>query len=281
MDNDSTSRTRDTLPLRLATAAIGIPLLALCVWLGGIPLLAITAAAAFLGIWELRVLLHPLGRVLWPLSVLIAAAFLYSGHTAYMPPTLIALTVIAGGSLGAALFTYRTGSWDGARSWTTTIGASVYPAALLATGLALRESTDGLAWLTYAILVTFASDTAAYATGRLIGRHKLSPSISPGKTWEGAAGAVICAAAISAAFAVIVQLDGLPVSQRHPPRSRTLHPRPNRRSCRVLAQTAGGRKGLRRAAPRTRRHPRPTRFPAPNPPRRFPICHRHHYYGVT
>ena len=139
MDNDSTSRTRDTLPLRLATAAVGIPLLALCVWLGGIPLLAITAAATFLGIWELRVLLHPLGRVLWPLSVLIAAAFLYSGHTADMSPTLIALTVIAGGSLGAALFTYRTGSWDGARSWTTTIGASVYPAALLATGLALEN----------------------------------------------------------------------------------------------------------------------------------------------
>ena len=220
MDNDSTSRTRDTLPLRLATAAVGIPLLALCVWLGSIPLLAITAAATFLGIWELRVLLHPLGRVLWPLSALIAAAFLYSGHTADISPTLIALTVIGGGSLGAVLFTYRTGSWDGARSWTTTIGASIYPAALLATGLALRESADGLAWLTYAILITFASDTAAYATGSLIGRHKLSPSISPGKTWEGAAGAVIGAAAISAAFAVIVQLDGLPVSQRHPPRSR-------------------------------------------------------------
>ena len=281
MDNISTPPAKDTLPLRLATAAVGIPLLALCVWLGSIPLLAITAAATFLGIWELRVLLRPLGRVLWPLSALAAAAFLYSGHTADMSPSLIALTVIAGGSLGAALFAYRTGSWDGARSWTTTIGASVYPAALLATGLALRESTDGLAWLSYAILVTFASDTAAYATGRLIGRHKLSPSISPGKTWEGAAGAVVGAAAVSAAFAVSVEIDGLPVSQRHPARSRTLYPRPNRRSCRVLAQTAGGRKRLRPTAPRTRRHPRSTRFPAPNPPRRFPICHRHHYYGVT
>ena len=210
IDNASTPPSRDTLPLRLATAAVGIPLLALCVWLGGIPLLAITAAAAFLGIWELRVLLHQFGRVLWPLSALIAAAFLYSGHTADMPPTLIALTVIAGGSLGALLFTYRTGSRDGARSWTTTVGASLYPAAFLATGLALRDSTDGLAWLSYAILIAFASDTAAYAAGRLIGRHKLSPSISPGKTWEGAAGAVV-GARISAAFAVIVEIDGLPV----------------------------------------------------------------------
>ena len=144
MDNASTPPAKDTLPLRLATAAVGIPLLALCVWLGSIPLLAITAAATFLGIWELRVLLRPLGRVLWPLSALAAAAFLYSGHTADMSPSLIALTVVAGGSLGAALFTYRTGSWDGARSWTTTIGASVYPAALLATGLASENQPTAL-----------------------------------------------------------------------------------------------------------------------------------------
>ena len=279
-DNISTSPAKDTLPLRLATAAVGIPLLALCVWLGGIPLLAITAAAAFLGIWELRGLLRPLGRVLWPLSALTAAAFLYTGHTADMSPTLIALTVIAGGSLGALLFTYRTGSRDGARSWTTTVGASVYPAALLATGLALRESTDGLAWLSYAILIAFASDTAAYATGRLIGRHKLSPSISPGKTWEGAAGAVVGAAALSAAFAVFVEFDGLPVVNAILLGA----------GLSILGQIGdlaeswlkrkAGAKDSGATAPRTRRHPRPTRFPAPNPPRRFPICHRHHYYGV-
>jgi phosphatidate cytidylyltransferase len=38
------------------------------------------------------------------------------------------------------------------------------------------------------LLSTFAVDTGAYATGKLIGRHKMAPKISPGKTWEGAAG---------------------------------------------------------------------------------------------
>jgi len=33
--------------------------------------------------------------------------------------------------------------------------------------------------------VVFAGDTAAYFVGRLVGRHKLAPTISPGKTWEG------------------------------------------------------------------------------------------------
>jgi phosphatidate cytidylyltransferase len=40
------------------------------------------------------------------------------------------------------------------------------------------------------IATIWISDTAAYFTGRKFGRHKLAPSISPGKTWEGVAGAL-------------------------------------------------------------------------------------------
>lgn len=36
------------------------------------------------------------------------------------------------------------------------------------------------------LFATFASDTAAFFTGRALGRHKLAPDVSPGKTWEGA-----------------------------------------------------------------------------------------------
>jgi phosphatidate cytidylyltransferase len=41
------------------------------------------------------------------------------------------------------------------------------------------------------LCLTWVADTAAYFTGRRFGRHKLAPSISPGKTWEGAAGALL------------------------------------------------------------------------------------------
>jgi phosphatidate cytidylyltransferase len=52
--------------------------------------------------------------------------------------------------------------------------------------------------LGYFVLVIFASDTGAYFTGRAIGKHKLAPSISPGKTYEGLAGGLIAAAAAAA-----------------------------------------------------------------------------------
>ena len=48
-----------------------------------------------------------------------------------------------------------------------------------------------------------ASDIGAYTFGRLFGKHKLSPRVSPGKTWEGLGGAVIAAVVVSLAFAWI------------------------------------------------------------------------------
>jgi len=62
---------------------------------------------------------------------------------------------------------------------------------------------DGGPWaiLTF-ILVVKCSDIGAYTFGKLFGKHKLSPRVSPGKTWEGLAGAVVVAAAVSIAFAV-------------------------------------------------------------------------------
>ncbi|MEX2441362.1 MAG: CDP-archaeol synthase [Pontimonas sp.] len=55
--------------------------------------------------------------------------------------------------------------------------------------------TDGGAWWIFAIIIIVVSvDTSAYAVGRTVGRHKLAPTISPGKTWEGLAGAAVAGA---------------------------------------------------------------------------------------
>ena len=152
---------RDSLPLRLATAVVGIPVLASAVWIGGIPLVAVTVVAAFFAGRELFALLHRRGMAI-------------------------------------------------------RLAAAICVQALLLSGLVLRSIDDGLAWLSYAILITFASDTAAYTVGRLFGRHQLAPAISPGKTWEGAAGGVIGAAGASVIFAVILQLDALPIAAAIP-----------------------------------------------------------------
>jgi phosphatidate cytidylyltransferase len=60
---------------------------------------------------------------------------------------------------------------------------------------------DGKFYVLYFILVTKFSDSGAYAVGSLIGRHKMIPRISPGKTWEGFGGAVAVSTGTSLLFA--------------------------------------------------------------------------------
>ena len=51
--------------------------------------------------------------------------------------------------------------------------------------------------LSFFFLVLMGADTGAYYTGRAIGKHKLAPNISPGKTWEGVAGGMLAALAFA------------------------------------------------------------------------------------
>src|SRR5213593_1174652 len=60
---------------------------------------------------------------------------------------------------------------------------------------------NGKFYVLYFILVTKFSDTGAYAVGSLIGKHKMIPRISPGKTWEGLGGAIVVSTVASALFA--------------------------------------------------------------------------------
>jgi phosphatidate cytidylyltransferase len=59
---------------------------------------------------------------------------------------------------------------------------------------------DGHYYLLYFVLITKFSDSGAYAVGSLIGKHKMIPRISPGKTWEGFAGAILGSTVASLLF---------------------------------------------------------------------------------
>jgi phosphatidate cytidylyltransferase len=67
--------------------------------------------------------------------------------------------------------------------------------------LAENAAFDGGVCLLFFILVTKCSDIGAYSLGSLIGRHKMIPKVSPGKTWEGFAGAILLSTAVALVFA--------------------------------------------------------------------------------
>ena len=70
---------------------------------------------------------------------------------------------------------------------------------LLSHWILLMNSDEwaGRDWVLLTLLSTFAVDTTAYFVGRAWGRHKMAPTVSPGKTWEGAAGGMVGAIAAS------------------------------------------------------------------------------------
>jgi phosphatidate cytidylyltransferase len=74
---------------------------------------------------------------------------------------------------------------------------------------------EGHFYLLYFVLITKFSDTGAYVVGSLIGRHKMIPRISPGKTWEGFGGAIVVSTGASLIFAQL--------AREHMPAMRPLH----------------------------------------------------------
>ncbi len=66
-------------------------------------------------------------------------------------------------------------------------------------------NVDGHFYLLYFVLITKFSDTGAYVVGSLIGKHKMIPRISPGKTWEGFGGAIVVSAIASLVFVHFAQ----------------------------------------------------------------------------
>ncbi len=194
---------------RLATAAVGIPLIALIVWVGDGLLAAIVALAVFVAVIEIASA-RGVGRT--PRSLLAAAL------AALLPVAAYAgLDYLTGAIVGAVLVpsTALVFSREPARDvehWLWSIASVLYFGALAAHFVLLREAPDGRDWLFLTVLTVWTADTGAYAVGRAIGRHKLAPAISPDKTIGGAIGSFVTG---FAAVFVLNEAFGLHLALEH------------------------------------------------------------------
>jgi phosphatidate cytidylyltransferase len=70
----------------------------------------------------------------------------------------------------------------------------------------------GAWWLLYVMLLVWGADSGAYMFGKLFGKHKLAPKVSPGKTWEGLIGGLVTSALISWLFGRYAPLNVVPAT---------------------------------------------------------------------
>lgn len=179
------------LALRLATAAVGVPLLLLVVWAGGWPfaivagLITLGGTIEFAHAWLMPT--RPYREVVQLGPGLLAPAVVVAGVHADE-------RFLIAGALLTALFLaagYSRSNLFGPRKPLKVAGwAIIYPGIIFSTIVLTRDLDQGREWVLLTVLTTFTIDTGAYFTGSLLGRHKLWPAISPRKTWEGAVGGV-------------------------------------------------------------------------------------------
>jgi phosphatidate cytidylyltransferase len=168
---------------RLAVAAVAIPIVLGAIYFGGWWLTALVIVAAVLG-------LHEFWLITKRLAPLAPAGYI-GAVLAVVGAKLGGIEWMVGGVLTTlALAFVLKGVSAAKQAPTTSISATVLGAVWVGCGLAftllVRDLPDHgrLAALTV-VLAVWAGDTLAYVGGRLLGRHKMAPNTSPGKTWEG------------------------------------------------------------------------------------------------
>lgn len=168
---------------RVLVGAIGLPLVLGLVWLGGWWLFVLMVGVGLLALQEYYAMTRPLR------PIVIAG---------YLGLVLTLLAAQAGGFawIAGGLFTtvalafLLKGLADTKQSATVAVGGTVLGVAWIGLGLVsimlLRDLPEHGRAATFTVLIAvWAGDTFAFFVGRLVGRHKLAPTISPGKTWEG------------------------------------------------------------------------------------------------
>ena len=181
---------------RVLVTIVGVPLVLWLVWLGNWWLFGLVTFAALVALHEL----YAMARGLRPLVLAGYAGALatllgaHLGGPAWM---------LGGFMLTLVLAFLLYGIAETRQTATATMGSTILGTAWIPLGLGhvllLREiPEEGRLAVFTVLLAVFADDTAAYLVGRLLGRHKLAPALSPGKTWEGFVAGT--AAAIAVAF---------------------------------------------------------------------------------
>ena len=192
---------------RVLTALVLIPVVLILVFLGPrwqwLFTLAVAAVAA-LAAWEFMGLAGHCGSKPPRIAVLVAILALFAGNFEW-PGQLAALL----GVLSLGLLVYCT-FFRPVETMLADASASIF--CLLYIGFtlialpSLREESNGPSLVVFLLFVVWAGDTVALYVGRAWGRHKMAPTLSPNKTWEGALGSVAGSLLVTAGLLALAHL---------------------------------------------------------------------------
>ncbi len=197
--------------MRVISALVLAPCAIAVLWLGGAAWDALIALAALLLVHEWVRLCG--GEMHAPAGIALAIALTATVAAAAVQNDRWALVLIpAGAVVSWALARAGRGVESRrrriARPGSLAAGAAYIGLPAIAMVWLRQDPLVGWANLLFLILVVWSSDVGAYVAGRVVGGRRLAPSISPGKTWAGAAGGLLAAILVGYVVAMPLTHDG-------------------------------------------------------------------------
>jgi phosphatidate cytidylyltransferase len=205
---------------RILTAVVLIPIVLLLVLRAPVPVVALVAAlVALLAVQELLKIAeaYKVTPIYWPTYIFVGLFFLTLAVNSSHATPLLSTAMFAGSvAFVAALAPFvflvvgmtRADLGSAFPAAMTSAFAFAYVALPLGFLVQLREQAAGAFFLLYLLLLVWAGDIFAYFVGRSLGRHLMSPRISPRKTWEGALASLIASLAVG----MLLYQYALPIS---------------------------------------------------------------------
>ncbi len=214
-----------SLVKRIASILVPLPLILGLVSTGIWAVMLLVIIAACLAFYELCRALRQVGHTpRFGLGVVLLLLAVAATVGSLFAPTFPVTSLVLSGSIMLAIASelWQRDHTNGLTGWALTFAGASYIGWLLSYYILLRgldtplnssllsplAIPSGAAWIYFVLAITWLQDAGAYFVGRSIGKHKMAPVVSPGKTWEGAAGGI--AASIGAALLATFLL-GLPI----------------------------------------------------------------------
>lgn len=194
---------------RILVALIGLPIGIAIFMMGGWLFAVFFALVLGLAAWELSGLYVNSGAqpARWLVVTGTVALFL-AAHLAQPAGVLLALLPML--ALVVHLVSYERGREQAGTDFAITLSSIFYIGVLGAYFAHMRNLQHGEWWLLLALLAVWLADTAAYAIGTPLGRHKMAPRLSPKKSWEGYLAGLLFATLGTPLFGLLLARLGMP-----------------------------------------------------------------------
>lgn len=193
---------------RILSALILLPIAIGLIWLGDAPFTIALSGLLSVAVYEFNQLVRQ-GDHPHRASLLFSLALVALGEADALAPHLGLLRP------GLALILMASLAWqlrhrqtEPTVDWALAIAGGLYLGIAGAHFILLRQLPDGERWLLLTLTGTWLADSGAYFIGSRLGRHKMTPALSPKKSWEGLIGGVIFGVALNP---IVAALFGLPI----------------------------------------------------------------------